>query len=92
MMNILDSSSLYCLYYQAHVKRELCWFFTATLRSYEYISFDRTLDPEASIFEFFVVPNGEMLFLTLMKHFEEKGIIDNLVKLPNRLQNLDQQV
>jgi hypothetical protein len=92
MVNILESSSLYCAYYQANIKRELCWFFTASLRSCEYISFDRTINPEKNLFEFFVIPQSEELFLTLMSYFQKEGIVDNLVKLSNRLQDSTQQV
>lgn len=75
----------YCSYYQAHVPREHCWFLTATLRSYEHIAFDRTLDKEQSIFEFFVPETMEPLFLQVMDRFEKEGNIRDLKKLPNRL-------
>jgi len=84
--------SLYCSYYQANVERELCWFFTATLRSYEHVSFDRTLDPTTSLFEFFVPSSNESIFLTIMAYFESEGLIRNFKKLPNRLQNSTEQV
>lgn len=92
MVNILELPSLYCFYYQTTVQREFCWLFTAALRSYEHISFDRTINPELSIFEIFVVPEEEELFLLLMQYFKEEGIIDSLMKLPNRLQDLTQQI
>ena len=79
--------SLYCSYYQANVERELCWFVTATLRSYEHISFDRTLDPETSLFEFFVPSSTEEYFLEVMKYFHKEGLVRNLTKLPNRLES-----
>lgn len=88
---ILDSISQektrmqYCSYYQAHVPREHCWFLTATIRSYEHMAFDRTLDKENSIFEFFVPQDMEPLFLQVMARFEKEGIIQNLQNLPNRL-------
>jgi hypothetical protein len=75
----------YCSYYQAHVPREHCWFLTATIRSYEHMAFDRTLDKENSIFEFFVPQDMESLFLQVMARFEKEGIIKDLQKLPNRL-------
>lgn len=74
----------YCTYYQAHVPREHCWFLTATLRSYEHMAFDRTLDKEHSIFEFFVAESQEPLFLTIMTRFEKEGVIENLKRIPNR--------
>ncbi len=85
-------SSLYCSYYQAQVQRELCWYVTAALRSYEHISFDRTLDPATSLFEFFVPVSTEKPFLALMNYFQAEGLVHNLKKLPNRLANLTEQV
>ena len=85
-------TSLYCSYYQAQVERELCWYVTAALRSYEHISFDRTLDPATSLFEFFVPTTTEKNFLILMAYFQSEGLVRNLKKLPNRLENLAEQV
>lgn len=85
-------SSLYCSYYQAQVQRELCWYVTAALRSYEHISFDRTLDPKTSLFEFFVPHSTEKPFLALMTYFQSEGLVRNLQKLPNRLESLTEQV
>lgn len=82
--------SLYCSYYQANVKRELCLYAVAALRSYEHLAFDRTLDPETSLFEFFVPTSTEEYFLTLMTHLQSEGLIYNLKKVPNRLINSDQ--
>jgi len=84
--------SLYCSYYQANVERELCWFVTATLRSYEHVSFDRTLDPATSWFEFFVPESTEDCFLSVMSYYEAEGLISNFRKLPNRLEDLSEQV
>ena len=86
-MNNIHTSSLYSSYYQAHVKRELCWFVTSTLRSYEHLAFDRTLEPTSSLFEFFVSPSAEHYFVEIMLYYQKEGIVSNLVKLPNRLQN-----
>jgi hypothetical protein len=76
----------YCAYYQARVERELCWFVTATLRSYEHIAFDRTLDTATSLFEFFVPESTEQYFLTIMNYYQSCGLIHDFQKLPNRLQ------
>ena len=80
--------SLYCSYYQAYVECELCWFVTASLRSYEHVAFDRTLDPATSLFEFFVPTSTEKYFLEVMAYFESQGLIFDLKKLPNRLEHL----
>ena len=84
--------SVYCSYYQANVERELCWFVTACLRSYEHVSFDRTLDPATSLFEFFVPTSTEDVFLHIMAYFESEGLVRNFVKLQNRLENPAEQV
>lgn len=86
-MILTQPEFLYCSYYQAHVKRELCWFVTASLRSYEHIAFDRTLDTVTSLFEFFVAPATESYFLEIMAYFEKEGLVSGLKKLPNRLED-----
>jgi hypothetical protein len=75
----------YCSYFQALVTKKDTWFFVATLRSYEHLAFDRTCDVATGCFEFFVPENNEELFLKLMKHYEQMGIVQNIQKLPNRL-------
>jgi len=79
-------NNLYSLYYQAHVDRTQTWQVTAILRSYEHVAFDRTLDPETGLIEFFVAPAYESVFLCVMHHFVDKGLVSNLVKLPNRFE------
>lgn len=75
----------YSVYYQAIVKKELCWHLTAILRSYEHLAFDRTIDNATSRFEFFVSADLEDYFVRLMDYFIEQGIVTELQKLPNRL-------
>lgn len=77
---------MWCTYYQADVNKAKTWFFVAALRSYEHIAFDRTIDTQKSIFEFFVPPDLEADFLTIMHKLEKKGLVSNLTKLKNRLQ------
>jgi hypothetical protein len=74
----------YSLYYQAKVKREYCWFFVAGLRSFEHLAFDRTMDVNESIFEFFVSPEMEEIFLEIMRYFEAKEIVIWFCRAPNR--------
>lgn len=81
-----------CLYYQAVVKREECWKLTALLRSFEHVCFDRTLDKEKSIFEFFVPDNMERYFLSIMEEFKRIGLVSNLQQLPNRLIDADSKL
>jgi hypothetical protein len=82
--------SLYCSYYQAHVQRELCLYVVATLRSYEHLAFDRTLDAETSLFEFFVPVSTEKYFLTLMDSLQSEGLVHDLKKMTNRLIDSEQ--
>lgn len=82
----------YCTYYQALVKRQETWFLTAILRSYEHLAFDRTLDAEKGLFEFFVPPREEQKFEELMAEFARRGIVSQMVKLPNRLADPSAQV
>ena len=44
---------MYSLYFQAQVNKKETWFLAATLRSFEHLAFDRTVDKQAGIFEFF---------------------------------------
>jgi len=74
-----------CIYYQAKVKKSACWFFVGVLRSFEHLVFDRTLDKQNSIFEFFVPVPLQKNFEELMGWFAGQGIIFNLQELPNRL-------
>lgn len=82
----------YCLYYQARIEEKECWFLVAILRSFEHLTFDRTVDKEASIFEFFVPVDNERIFLELMQFLKEKGVVKEVHKLPNRLLNPEEIV
>lgn len=76
---------MYCIYYQAHVRKADCWFVVAILRSFEHLAFDRTHIKANSVFEFFVPEQNEKHFLQLMDYFIGQDIISSLIKLPNRL-------
>ncbi len=75
----------FCSYYQAHVSRKETLFFVAILRSFDHLCFDRTLDPDQELFEFFVPLDYEEQFVHLMDYFKKIKIIRNLQKLQNRL-------
>lgn len=77
---------VYCAYYRGKIKKELCWQFVAILRSFEHLAFDRSFIVEGSIFEFFVPKELQTDFEYLMKYFEEVGLLSELEKLPNRLE------
>ncbi|HLB40589.1 MAG TPA: hypothetical protein VJJ83_02260 [Candidatus Babeliales bacterium] len=73
----------YSCYYQAQVLNG--WLLASLLKSYEHLAFDRTLDVEQQIFEFFVPRDCEGEFLIFMQTMLDLGVIRNLVALPNRL-------
>ena len=75
----------YCVYYRAKIERELCWIVTSTLRYSEYVAFDRCYDKETSTFEFFVAPDLQDVFVSIMGTFEKHNIVSQLELLPNRL-------
>ena len=75
----------YCLYFQAIVKKEKVWLLTSILRSCEHLAFDRTLDANKSMFEFFVTEDSQEDFLRLMHYFEKQDLVTMLQQLPNRL-------
>ena len=55
----------YCLYFQAHVKKESVWIVTSILRSCEHLAFDRNIDLPKSIFEFFGIAVIALFLVTL---------------------------
>lgn len=75
----------YCAYYQAQIISKDVWFVVGTLRSFEHLAFDRTLDKANSIFEFFVPENNEKNLVELLDHFKKIGLITYYSKLENRL-------
>jgi hypothetical protein len=82
----------YCSYYQATISRRECWFFVAILHSYDHLSFDRTLDIENSVFEFFVPESTESEFLNVIQEMTDRGLVSDFKKLPNRLVAEDSSV
>ncbi len=74
-----------CLYYQASVIIKTTNLFVATLRYYEHIAFDRTLDAQKGIFEFFVPSHQEENFLIVMAYLEKLQLVHSLTKAENRL-------
>lgn len=79
-------------YYQAQVDPAWAWFFVGTLRSFEHMAFDRTLDVASSRFEFFVPEDTEKYFLEIIHYFQQQEIVFNLTKMDNRLVGQDAQV
>ena len=77
----------YCAYYQATIDKKQTWFLVATLRSFENLCFDRAFDAHNCIFEFYVPKDLEQDFLKIMQYYQDKAIVSNLQKLPNRLKS-----
>lgn len=75
----------YCVYYQARVSKKETWFLVATLKSCEHLAFDRTLDKENAIFEFFVPEDLEQKFVSVLKKLKEINIVYEFQKMNNRL-------
>lgn len=76
---------MFCCYFQAHIVPQRVWLVTAVLRGCDHLVFDRTLDVQKSMFEFFVPADCLASFVSLMGVFQEKGLVTNFVELPNRL-------
>lgn len=75
----------FCNYYQAYLSRPHVVQMIGILKSFEHICFDRTLNPQTSLFEFFVPRDQEYLFLKVMDYFQAQGIVTQLQKMDNRL-------
>lgn len=74
-----------CLYYCAQLKKEHVWLITATLKSFEHLAFDRTIDKQQSIFEFFVPELNKSTFVAIMNRFQDLGYITWWEERENRL-------
>lgn len=84
-MQMLYQKNQSCIYYQALVHRERCWFVAGVLRSFEHLMFDRTVDKTTNRMEFFVPEANEPYFLRIMDYLQEQGLVTELVRMPNRL-------
>ena len=82
----------FCQYYQAYVDRAQCWFVVSTLKQLEHVVFDRTIDAASNLFEFFVPAATEDIFLQVIDRFVQEGLVRDLKKMQNRLQDPDQEV
>lgn len=81
----IHTSNLFCLYYVAKVKRELCWVLSSALRGTENVAFDRALDKTESTFEFFVPHDMQKTFLEVMNYLTKQEVIIWLEERENRL-------
>ncbi len=76
---------IYSSYYQAWVNKKEMWFLVATLRSFEHLVFDRTLNKETGMVEFFVPHDLEIYFESLLVYYKNEGVIADFKKMDNRL-------
>lgn len=79
--------SMYSLYYQATICIPQTWKLVAFIRAYDHAFFDRTLDSEKGIMEFFVPPLAEKAFCAMMDYLMAHGVIYSYTQLPNRLES-----
>ena len=77
---------LYCQYFQANLLREKIWFVVGALKSQENLCFDRALDKQTNLFEFFVPIKCVPEFLRCMHYFQDLGYLFNLEQKTNRVQ------
>ena len=82
----------YCTYFQAYIDKAFCWYVIAISKSYEHLAFDRTIDTPTNLFEFYVPPAREQEFVTLMNYFQDKHLVRDFKKLPNRLVDPTQEL
>lgn len=85
IINRNNDKNLFCSYYTGQVERSKVWVLVSALRGTEHICFDRTVDVQNSIFEFFVPNSTEHIFLDVMKYLQKDGVLLSLEKKENRL-------
>lgn len=76
---------MFCQYYQATVNVPYTWFVTGVFRSEDNVVFERTMDNDSSILEFFVPDDYEDNFLKVIQYLHRNGYIINFEKKENRL-------
>lgn len=75
---------MYCSYYHVRFVKKFIWFVVGVLRAEDNVVFERALDSDPEIFEFFVPPGREPEFLSLMDCLSKKGYVLSLEARPNR--------
>ncbi|MBD3231651.1 hypothetical protein GF322_03235 [Candidatus Dependentiae bacterium] len=76
-----------CEYYQVKTQKVKTWFVVGCFRNEDNLAFERTLDLQNSILEFFVPPNYNDQFLNIINWLINKKYILNIKKMENRLIN-----
>ena len=74
----------YSLYYQVRVDRQKTWFVVGVMRNEDHLAFERTLEGQREILEFFVPRDQEQNFLILMEMLKKRGCVFEWNKQPNR--------
>ena len=92
MKNLTIDQPKNYLYYTANIDRHQSYYFVAIIKAFDNMVFDRTIDVEQSLFEFFVAPAYEQLFLDVMARFAKEGLVANLQQSENRLIDPEQTV
>jgi hypothetical protein len=70
----------------------MSYYFVAIIKSFDNMVFDRTIDVETSLFEFFVPASCEEEFLSVMDYFIKEGLVANLRKTESRLNDENAEV
>jgi|WetSurMetagenome_2_1015567.scaffolds.fasta_scaffold1198522_2 hypothetical protein len=76
-----------CSYYQAKVDKEKTWFVVGTFRNEDHVAFERAIEGQTEILEFFVPQDQEDYFLILIQRLKEMGYILWFEKKDNRFCN-----
>jgi len=74
----------YSEYYIAHVNISKTWFIGGIFRNEDNLAFERTIDGQNELLEFFVTRDLEQTFLALMDDLKAGGYIISWEKKPNR--------
>lgn len=75
----------YCSYFLAQIEKREIVKLISVLKSFDHLCFDRCVDKEQNIFEFFVPASMEKLFTSLMELYQQKGVVKMLRQEKNRL-------
>ena len=73
-----------CLYFVGKVERSKVWVLVSAMRATEHVCFDRTLDVQNSIFEFFVPEAMLPIFLQVTDYLKKEHVLLSLEQALNR--------
>jgi len=80
-MTILRRYAMLCAYYQGYLVKEKSWFVVGVLRNEDHVCFERTVDKKTGLFEFFVPPAQEELFVRIMTHLQAQECLYSFEKI-----------